>query len=149
MIYIIRIDLILKPFFTQLMLSKNINKLTFTSILFKHNNVHLYVHNNTEFFRLNKTITIVPREHNYALKKRLVNLFDHDSHVLINNNIVFDFLLKTLHDADSYKDWNPLYKIANREENQRWLSPSYYDSVNNVVLDLPEMLQNKVCDFNI
>ena len=43
MIYIIRIDLILKPFFTQLMLSKNINKLTFTSILFKHNNIHLYV----------------------------------------------------------------------------------------------------------
>ena len=149
-IFVIRIDLILKPFFTSLILSKNINELTFASIIFKYNNYHLYNHNNAKFFRLNMMITIIPNTHSVALKNRLVNFFAHEfSHILLENNIRFGFLLKTLHDADSYKDWNPLYRIANRKENQTWMCPSYYDAVTDTFIELHEMQKHEICDFNM
>ena len=31
-------------------------------------------------------------------------------------------MLDTMHDSDSYKDWNPLYRIVNRPQAERWHS---------------------------
>jgi len=33
-----------------------------------------------------------------------------------------DVMITTFHDSDSFKDWNPLYRIANRPENNEWSS---------------------------
>ena len=33
-----------------------------------------------------------------------------------------DVMITTFHDSDSFKDWNPLYRIANRPENNEWNS---------------------------
>jgi hypothetical protein len=33
-----------------------------------------------------------------------------------------DVIVSTFHDSDSFKDWNPLYRIANRPESNQWHS---------------------------
>jgi hypothetical protein len=37
----------------------------------------------------------------------------------------FDFMVKTLHDSDSAKDYNPLYRLVSRPESKKWLSYGY------------------------
>jgi hypothetical protein len=39
------------------------------------------------------------------------------------NNI--SYFVNTYHDSDSEKDWNPLYKIANRPESKIWYSEGH------------------------
>jgi hypothetical protein len=41
------------------------------------------------------------------------------------SNKHFNFMLKTLHDSDSEKDYNPLYKLVGRKENKTWFSYGY------------------------
>lgn len=77
-------------------------------------------------YRVNDTFLFVH-------KARFEQLFDgqiqlhHDalqnmSDELYNN---VSFFVNTYHDSDSEKDWNPLYKIANRPESKIWYSEGH------------------------
>jgi hypothetical protein len=42
---------------------------------------------------------------------------------LTNNDM--DFILDTYHDSDTFKDFNPLYYMVSRPENQKWHSENF------------------------
>jgi len=152
-LYIIRIDLILKQLFTDLILFKNIYKITFPSICFiPYNLVGGYPRINDVFF-------IIPKKY---FKLVEYNIFDFEHNAWCNiynknydeNNKIknedLDLLVKTLHDSDPFKDWNPLYKLANRRETEIWHTiNTYYDIKKHKFIDIEEMNKEQVEQFNI
>lgn len=72
---------------------------------------------------VNPIIMFVP--HKYFSIINDINV-DHTSWKNLNNNNGLskndlNFMLDTYHDADSYKDWNPYYKMVGRHENDIWV----------------------------
>ena len=65
----------------------------------------------------------------------------HDAWLLLEERGVprqrLGFMIPTLHDADSGKDWVPMYRIAGRSEQCTWQSPGWsfnasaYDATGN------------------
>lgn len=156
-IYIMRLDLILKPLFNKLAIHTNINKITFPSI--NHPPWHKYVHDDKEYPLINMIFVIIPNKYKKILEEKLIDLFDHTFlHKLLEckynnedkltlNNI--HILLKTLHDADSAKDWQPLYKIANRPETNNWTSDNlYYNIDNNNFIEVPNLKKEEIYTIN-
>jgi len=73
--------------------------------------------------RVNHTIKFIPKKY-FNLLNNTISA-DHDSwsyykkyHNLKDDDM--DFILNAFHDADSYKDFNPLYYMVSRPENQTW-----------------------------
>jgi hypothetical protein len=59
-----------------------------------------------------------------------------------------DLILKTLHDSDSAKDWNPLYRIANRSQAIWHTRDTYYDIKTHIFKQMTEMAIHDVEAFN-
>jgi hypothetical protein len=121
-----RCDIYLKPEFNNL-INPNWEKIMFVS------------QNWTYWFcgfidkseaRVNPIIKFIPYKY-FSIFNNNNNIFsntisvDHDGWYYYKNNYNLinddmDFMLDTYHDADSYKDFNPVYYMVSRPENQTW-----------------------------
>lgn len=124
----IRIDLFLKDFFTEIF-NPNYETITFPSICFKKFNADRSGNDP----RVNDTMLFIPKKYYNYIKKIIIN---HDSwrDLIRKTNLTYDDLdtmLKTYHDSDSYKDYNPIYYIVNRKESNVFHSEGYIFNKNN------------------
>jgi len=111
----IRIDLFLKPYFTDIF-NPNSNMILFTSICWKKwciTNGHP---------RVNPMTIFIPKKYYNYINHIAVN-YGHDLwYILIKTTDLtyddLDTMINTYHDSDSFKDFNPLYFIVNRPENK-------------------------------
>jgi hypothetical protein len=122
----LRIDLCLKPFFTDVLdYDRCTSFILFPSICFFYYGFHL---NYDGTPRIADTILIVPRKFFHLLYPMRFTLY-HDTWSQLKSIGVDDkdvgLLLNTYHDSDSQKDWNPLYYICNRPESSVWYSAGY------------------------
>jgi hypothetical protein len=151
-IYIIRIDLLLKPLFKEFAQPKSIDKITFPNILWTQNSI--YEIDNIIYPKLNPMITIVPKKYYIILKNNIIDFGRHKfCHKILNiENMSFNdikLMLSTLHDANTEWDWNPVYRIVNRGEADKWVSPNiYYDIKENNFIDIPELKKEEIYEFN-
>ena len=116
-ILFIRIDLYLKPEFTEVF-DPTINKILFPSVLWLENSrIH------EKYPKVNDIIQFIPKKYYKHLNVFNYGDGNHDSWYLLVTQTELtiddlDTMLKSYHDADSYKDWNPLYYVVNRPESQ-------------------------------
>jgi hypothetical protein len=113
----IRIDLILKEYFKRVFNPFD-NQIKFTGVCFSR------YHAEYGSPRIVDMIMFYPKKY---YDKHILSIIPigHETWWWIKNRsnndlIEMDLYTKTLHDSDSFKDWNPLYKIANRPENTVW-----------------------------
>lgn len=135
----VRIDLMLKRYMWDAKVFPTLSvpdKIYFSSVIFTLNNYHIQ---DKCCPRINPIITIFPARLMHILWDPYF-VFEHESwQVLVHYfelNPVRDmgFLLDTLHDSDSLKDWNPLYKMTGRPETNTWHTEGFvYDQVSNTV----------------
>jgi hypothetical protein len=74
--------------------------------------------------RVNDTMMSVPSRYFDLLEMGVLRM-NHDSWASVASvfpRVKMGFILKTLHDSDTEKDWNPVYKIVNRKESTLWIS---------------------------
>lgn len=117
----IRPDLELKTFFKKVF-NPDEKKILFPSVCFSFNSYHIQ---NNLYPRVSDTITFIPK--NVYNRINLNNFFiGHESwEWLLKNGLkkeddLIGTFLKTLHDSDSAKDWNPIYRIVNRAQQEKW-----------------------------
>jgi hypothetical protein len=134
---IVRVDLFLKPYFTEIFQKfKGDKDILFPSICFTLDNKHI-------------TKSGTPRVSDIMLYfhkifyEKLVNMGEspcnHEGwNSLAKVGIIPGTMVETLHDSDSFKDYNPMYRIVNRPESKTWYSqdlifsrnfPDYFLSV--------------------
>lgn len=123
-----RIDLILKDGFKKSFVA-DANKVLWPSIcsigLPSICPIGLHKHGNSP--RVNDTMVYVPKKRFDLIEDGKI-AFCHEGWHHLNKFVEKGgqgFFLKTLHDSDSAKDWNPLYRIAGREENSVWHSKEF------------------------
>jgi hypothetical protein len=120
-VHFMRIDICLKPFFSTVF--KLDDKLRYPSICFTFNNYHITYDNHP---RVSDTMLYVPSKFYNILLTSRAKLLDHNGwSECINHGIAstdIDVYLSTFHDSDSAKDWNPIYRIVNRNKNNVWYS---------------------------
>lgn len=122
-IYFIRIDLYLKEYFSK-SFKINIDKIVYSSICF----IPYHEYNNLP--RVSDLMVYVPKKF-YDLLIKKIHILCHEGWYNIQHEEGMDckkdvtFIIKTYHDSDSAKDWNPLYYIVNREESKQWKSIGY------------------------
>lgn len=131
-VFIFRIDLIFKDKMRSSFRYKS-NCVLYPSILWKImpplEYPYFWAYPNTPQngrYKVNDVFLFVP-------KARFEQLFDGQikmhHHILYNmsdelyNNV--SYFVNTYHDSDTEKDWNPLYKIANRPESKIWYSEGH------------------------
>jgi hypothetical protein len=86
---------------------------------------------NEGFPRVGNMFTFVPRDLYRVLSSTFP--FDHDAwHMFVTDSARYTManedmglIASTLHDADSAKDWNPLYYVVNRNMCCEWSSPGW------------------------
>jgi hypothetical protein len=111
-IFLIRIDLFLKPDFINLF-PRTSDKITFTFRCWK-------LFDTLEGYpRISGMIFVFPQKYLEAMKS--VDNFEHDTWLKLRKqnlleNHQLEFLISSQHDSDSQKDWNPLYYVVNRPE---------------------------------
>jgi hypothetical protein len=107
-----RIDLYLKKIFEEVF-DSNIQKILWASICFKP------YHKCGIHPRVNDMMFFVPKKY-YDYLPYIHTLNHNQWEFFINNTKLkyddLDTILKTYHDSDSSKDFNPLYYIVNRPE---------------------------------
>lgn len=121
-VYVCRIDLYLKDYFIE---KFNIewNKIYFSNITWRE----CYKTFNNEP-RIADVMMFIPSPYFYLFN---LNIYlNHDAwftyktdYNLTNNDM--DFMIDTYHDSDTFKDFNPLYYMVSRPENQKWHSENY------------------------
>ena len=116
---IMRIDLFLKSKFTEIF-NQTWDKIMWPSVCFKP------YHKCGIHPRVNDTMIFIPRKY-YGYIKNLrysdwaCEGHDQWKHFIENTDLTsacLDTMLNTFHDSDSAKDWNPIYRIVNRNECQ-------------------------------
>ena len=117
----IRTDIELKQYFKKIF-NPTASKILFPSVCFSLNSYHIQ---NNLYPRVSDTMVFLPK--NIYSKINLNNFYiGHQSwEWLLKNGLKKDddligTFLSTLHDSDSHKDWNPIYRIVNRDEQKRW-----------------------------
>jgi len=79
--------------------------------------------------RVNDMMMFIPKKYFKLIKK--INLHHHSWHDLITkHNLKYedlDMMLNTYHDSDSAKDYNPIYYIVNRPQNDKWNSKKIFN----------------------
>lgn len=133
-ILIIRPDMYLKPFFNQVF-DPYSTKICYPSVCF------IGQHRIHQCPRVNDTIIYIPKYYfnliydNIGVKLYHEAIPDYIAHshsigdpLYLDKD--FDFFLKTLHDSDSYKDYNPIYTLVSRPENKKWHSYGYQIRIN-------------------
>lgn len=130
-VFFLRIDLVLKPLFASHVFRLDSEKILFPCACFIHWPGHAGVwHKCVDGSpRIADVMSIVPRKF-YAHMHGAMNSFGHEtwSHLAREHGMGKDqmgFLLRTYHDSDSYKDWNPIYFISDRPEHGTWYSVFY------------------------
>jgi hypothetical protein len=122
----LRIDLFLKPLFFNLANPNEITQITFPFICWLKSP---YTPDNSP--RISDTMIFIPKK--YFTSKKFYFKLHHNSWQMYKT-LSFEYsdmniLCKTFHDSDSEKDWNPLYKIVNRNFSNKWYSIDFiYDS---------------------
>jgi|APCry1669189534_1035231.scaffolds.fasta_scaffold03711_5 hypothetical protein len=124
-IHFFRIDLFLKPYFTEVF--RVSDKITYS---FVSDPLPLL----ENFPRLNDMMLYVPKKHFAILKKRIVIL--HDLWVwgvLQRCRITKDVAvyIDSIHDSNTQRCWNPLFRIVNRPESctcnwEGWRTPGFW-----------------------
>ena len=128
-ILVIRPDMYLKPFFYNIF-DPHINKIYYTSVCM------VGVHRVFDTPRVNDTMIFIPKKYfdlayytigiktyHAAIKEYI----DHSHQIGRPLSLYsdFDFFIRTPHDSDTYKDYNPLYYLVCRPENKKWQSYGY------------------------
>ncbi len=133
-IYFIRIDLVLKKNFLKSFYPNN-EKVTWPFVCFAYFHeklVPFYQYAHTP--RVSDLMVYIPKKFFYLVENKKIN-FGHDGWFhLKNQGIDQNLIINTLHDADSAKDWNPLYRISGRPESDVWWSLNFYIDENYQVL---------------
>ena len=122
----IRIDLLLKDHFMNIF-DPTIDKILFPTICWK------LCCNWCGHPRVNDTMLFIPKKYYNYIKDVIIG---HELWQLLIDtmNLTYDDLdtmINTFHDSDTFKDYNPLYKIVNREETTILHSEGYiFDKFN-------------------
>jgi hypothetical protein len=110
---IMRIDLYLKNKFTEIF-NGNWDKILWPSICFKpHHKCGIHP-------RVNDMMIFIPKKYYSHLENFHRLTHEQWAHLVEHTSLEYDCLdtmIKTFHDSDSAKDFNPLYYIVNRHEN--------------------------------
>lgn len=115
---IMRVDLFLKPRFTEIFEPES-KQIRFASICWKKHCME------NGYYRANDMIVQVPSKHARILDKLVFGNHSAWHGALSQPGITIDdvdTILRTYHDSDSEKDWNPIYYIVNRPETQTFHS---------------------------
>lgn len=125
-VYYIRIDLYLKDFFFDCL--KFEEKIIYSFICF------IPYHEYENKPRVADLLVCVPKCFYDKVFSQKINILCHEGWYNLEKNGLetsdIDCILKTYHDSDSAKDWNPLYTIVNRDESKSWKSKGYeYDKI--------------------
>lgn len=110
----IRIDLFLKPYFTDIFNPKS-NMILFSNICWEKYSI------TNGHPRVNPMFIFIPKKYYNYINCIAIN-YGHDLwYILIKTTVLtyddLDTMINTYHDSDSFKDFNPLYYIVNRPEN--------------------------------
>ena len=124
-ILFMRIDLFLKDKFFEIF-NPYSDKILFPSVCFKP------AHKCGEHPRVNDMMMFVPRKYFNFIKKFWLT---HESwfHLIESLKLSYEdlgMMLDTYHDSDSAKDFNPIYYIVNRPQNENWATQEIFDKYN-------------------
>jgi hypothetical protein len=124
-IFFLRIDLCLKPMFKTVWQTP-VDKIMYPFICF------IPYHKTYKGLpRIADTMIYIPKSKYNILfySNTIPEVFSHDSwYYLLQSGIQsshIDVFLKTYHDSDSYKDWNPLYCMLYRPQRLTWQTKGY------------------------
>lgn len=123
-ILVIRPDMYLKKFFFEIF-DPYSDKICYPSVCF------IGQHRVDGYPRINDTMVFVPKKflqivyYTVGIKLYHEAIKDYITSHNLNLNNDFDFFLKTLHDSDSYKDYNPIYYFVSRKASTKWHSYGY------------------------
>jgi hypothetical protein len=115
-VLVLRVDLFLKPFFKSVF-DPDWDRIMYPSICW------LGGHRTGGHPRASDMMVFVP--------KRLASAPFYMSHEACRRHAVegrgseFGFMLDTFHDSDSFKDYNPIYRIVGRPASRKWHSSGY------------------------
>jgi len=138
-----RIDVYIKPYFLEIF-NPRMNKINFISQNYTmcNGNDMCCGFYSTFVPVVNPTITFIPKFYfvkltdgicvNHHAWKFYKEKYDYN----VND---MDFILDTYHDADSYKDFNPAYKLVCREESTIWHDKDF-GKINKDLIGTPESL---------
>lgn len=143
--FFLRIDLILKPIFAQV-ITFDPERILFPCSCFinwpGHGRGWHKMPDGTP--RVQGVMAIVPQKW-YRQMHSVMNTFGHDTwsnlaraHKMGKDNM--GFFLQTYHDADSLKDWNPLYYMWDRPGDPTWNSINF--EINHDTLEPEEVPEN-------
>lgn len=124
-IWFIRIDVYLKEALLERLVQ--IGSTAFQERILYPSMCYIGHHKTRSWPRVNDTMLSIPMKYRELLDSGELTL-DHDSWASIANkrpDVNLGFLLDTLHDSDSEKDWNPIYTIVNRKECSKWHSEGW------------------------
>lgn len=129
----IRPDMYLKPFFYDIF-DPYSTKICYPSVMWLFSLCN--INQKQDWVLVNDTMMHIPKKyfdlvyHKIGVKLYHMAILDYISHsraidepLLFNTD--FNFFLKTLHDSDSHKDYNPIYTLVGRTENKNWYSYGY------------------------
>ena len=124
-VFFLRIDLCLKPMFKTVWQTPS-DKILYPFICFipHHKTIH-------GLPRVSSTMLYVPKNKYDKLfyAQNIPDAFEHDSWFYLMQISVqcseIGVFLHTYHDADSYKDWNPLYCMLYRQQSLTWHTEGY------------------------
>jgi len=116
----VRIDIYLKPYF-DIIFDPNRKQIMFSGVCCNRDN---FVEGEEHLPRPGDMLQFWPRELVDQYYPSWDNFWTLDRllHVGQLSEVQVDFMLSSLHDADSDKDWNPIYRIVNRPESAIWHS---------------------------
>ena len=128
-ILVIRPDMYLKQFFYDIF-DPHINKIYYASVCWID---HYRVFDTP---RVNDTMVFIPKKYfdlvYYTIGIKtyhaaIKDYIDHSHQIGRPLSLCsdFDFFIRTPHDSDTYKDYNPLYCLVCRPENKKWASYGY------------------------
>lgn len=119
-IFVIRIDLFLKPYFINIF-DPTINMILYPTICWKKDSL---VKNHP---RVNDMMLFIPKKY-YKYLQNIIMCHHCWSILMESTNLTYndmDTIINTYHDSDSFKDYNPLYYIVNREESTTFHSDGF------------------------
>lgn len=138
-IFYMRIDLILKEKFYEVF-DIDTQKITYPTICWitsfldpKTTPHHKTFAKNRH--RVNDLMLFIPKKFFGELYSGEILITPHEACNFMSDYLYENvtFLIDTYHDSDSYKDRNPLYKIANRLETEKWYSEGYRIGENPII----------------
>lgn len=124
-IFYCRIDLFLKEKFLEIF-DPFYSTIRYPSICYLYGGFNIY-NVQRSHPRVNDTMCYVPKKYFNKIKHIIIG---HESWgALVNDGGLtyddIDTMLDTYHDSDSEKDFNPIYKIVNRNECMKWYSEGH------------------------